>query len=90
MEQHITNVDGKVAPRAFWLVKGRALQAGTDKPAGVAMTFDSKDAAIRCAKIWSLHAAFKNVKVMKSEVNWEEFVPTSKADKDLFEKMGNA
>lgn len=85
--QHITNPDGKVAPRNFWLVKARALRSGADKPVGVAMTFDNKDAAIRCAKIWALHAAFKNVKVMKTDVNWEEFDPTSKVDKELFEKI---
>lgn len=90
MEQHITNPDGKVAPRNFWLVKARAFVAGTDKPTGIAMTFDNKDAAIRCYKVWALTAAFKQVKLMKSDVAWEEFTPTSKADKDLFEKVENA
>lgn len=87
--QHIPNVDGKIAPRSFWLVKARALVAGTDKPTGIAMTFDNKDAAIRCYKTWALTAAFKQVKLMKSDVAWEEFVPQSKADKDLFEKAAN-
>lgn len=88
-EQHIPNPDGKIAPRSFWLVTGRALQAGTDKPTGIALTFDNKDLAIRCFKSWNLVGAIKNVKIKKTEVNWEEFVPTSKADKDLWEKIAN-
>lgn len=86
-EQHIPNPDGKIAPRSFWLVTGRALQSGTTKPVGVALTFDNKDLAIRCYKGWNLVAGMTNVKIKKSDVNWEEFVPTTKADLDLWDKV---
>lgn len=87
--QHVSNPDGKIQPRSFWCVTGRALKAGTDKPVGIALTFDNKDLAIRCFKAWNLTAAIKSVKIKKTECDWEDFTPSSKADLDLWEKIQN-
>lgn len=87
---HITNPDGKINPRNFWLVKGKAKQVETEKPVSIACTFDNKDAAIRCAKQWALHAAISKVEVLRGDVEWSKFEPTAKADIDLFKKIQEA
>lgn len=85
--QHVPNPDGAIAPRSFWLVTGKALVAGTTKPTSIALTFDKKDLAIRCYKSWNLVGAVSKVKIKKTDVNWEEFEPTTKADLDLWKKI---
>ena len=87
---HITNPDGKIKPRNFWLVQGKAHSTETEKPVSIAMTFDNKDAAVRCAGQWALRAGIKKVTLLKGEVEWSPFEPTSKADIDLFNKIAEA
>lgn len=86
---HGANRDGKGVVRKFYMVKGKHVYGDGRKPSNHSATFDNKELALKCAQSWKLSMKADTVKVLECEADWAPFVPNSKADKELMEKIAN-